>query len=964
MKKIGISVAVSVAVSVSEQKTKIPPEAGYYFSATGNDANDGLTPETAKKSLDVGSLDFTTLKKVFLERGSEFEESITVNSSGTSGSPIIIDAFGVGAKPKLIGSEVITEWTLHAGNVYKATVNDAVSQVFCDGERMMSARFPKIRNGYLSISSVNGTSEFTANDLSSESSDYYKGAIAAIRGLPYHLNFRNVSGSTGNTMTLGSALDTLGATKPFFLLNKLEFLTESNEWYYDSANKLLYIWTPNGDSPDNYVIRASTKSKGITIGNRKNFVTIRNLAIEQFTDNAIYSTEANDLIINNCDISKIQGIAIRTETAGNRLSYSNNNISDVFTAGIIINYGDDYTIERNNIDRIGLLESMGNIIPPRNNVGLGIVTLHGNADIRYNKITNVGYNGIYWNSGLAHIYRNYVNGACQVLNDGGGIYTFSESNSIGSLIEENIILNTFGTWALIGRYRLGFGIYLDGGTEGIEVKNNTVALSGGGVNINGGGNNIIHGNLFYANVVGVNSPSQSSANIIEYNKFYQGAGTDDLPSLPNTHHRFAIVEGDELDEFDYNTYVAPYIKTGIFRGESGNFADFAAWQGSGQDANSSYDGTNKAIGYNDALIFNWTDSNKNFYLNNASNLEDVFTKDNIEDNFILTPYKSKVLSGINSDTVLDYEDSTPPTITEFEIPESHTELTVPITSIITSDDVTQYIITRNDTVPALNDANWSKEKPTSYIFNTSGEKELYLWVRDEAGNISNYKLAEVEISVEFPAEDKLVHAWELNDLTGGTVTDSFGSNDGTASGTSIVNGLLNKAREFDGIDDFVSFTLPTEIDAYLTKDFSVSLWINLKSIINSSVILDFTQSWRTSVIIRMSSSGSYFVFAVNKYNTAIGTISSDTVSTNEWIHLVITYDSSEEEMKFYMNKVLQTDGTNRGIVQATVAGARLGSRVDDTRHTNAIYDQTLFFNKTLTAEEVIALNNNGNGIEL
>ncbi|HEY9343627.1 MAG TPA: hypothetical protein VIQ23_18770, partial [Hanamia sp.] len=63
----------------------------YYVSANGNDANNGTSTSTPWRTLNKVNSYFSSLQpgdRVLLNRGDVFYGSITVNKSGTSGSPI------------------------------------------------------------------------------------------------------------------------------------------------------------------------------------------------------------------------------------------------------------------------------------------------------------------------------------------------------------------------------------------------------------------------------------------------------------------------------------------------------------------------------------------------------------------------------------------------------------------------------------------------------------------------------------------------------------------------------------------------------------------------------------------------------------------------------------------------------------------------------------------------------------
>lgn len=97
----------------------------YYISNNGLDANNGLTHltpfKTIAKALTLIS-DDTTLK---FECGSVFYESLVYNNSD-----LTFESYGVGNKPVIDGSSVITTPTLVSGNVYTTTniYNTATTQ--------------------------------------------------------------------------------------------------------------------------------------------------------------------------------------------------------------------------------------------------------------------------------------------------------------------------------------------------------------------------------------------------------------------------------------------------------------------------------------------------------------------------------------------------------------------------------------------------------------------------------------------------------------------------------------------------------------------------------------------------------------------------------------------------------------------------------------------------------------------
>lgn len=84
-------------------------------------------------------------------------------------------------------------------------------------------------------------------------------------------------------------------------------------------------------------------------------------------------------------------------------------------------------------------------------------------------------------------------------------------------------------------------------------------------------------------------------------------------------------------------------------------------------------------------------------------------------------------------------DETAPNITGFAIPAASNSLTVSISSFTATDavGVTGYYVSESSETPAAGAAGWSSTPQTSYTFGSAGEKTLYAWAKDAAGNISS-----------------------------------------------------------------------------------------------------------------------------------------------------------------------------------------------------------------------------------
>ena len=94
-------------------------------------------------------------------------------------------------------------------------------------------------------------------------------------------------------------------------------------------------------------------------------------------------------------------------------------------------------------------------------------------------------------------------------------------------------------------------------------------------------------------------------------------------------------------------------------------------------------------------------------------------------------------------------DTIAPTVTAFTIPSASSTLAVPITSFTATDNigVSGYLVTETATTPLASAAGWTLAAPTSYTFASPGNKTLYGWAKDAAGNVSTSQSASVTVTL-------------------------------------------------------------------------------------------------------------------------------------------------------------------------------------------------------------------------
>ena len=94
-----------------------------YCCATNPVAGDGTLASPWQK---LSAIPWSVLQKtaaggtnvhVNLQRGSTWRETLAIGGSGTPAHPITIQAYGMGARPRIDGGEVLTNWSAFSSTV-------------------------------------------------------------------------------------------------------------------------------------------------------------------------------------------------------------------------------------------------------------------------------------------------------------------------------------------------------------------------------------------------------------------------------------------------------------------------------------------------------------------------------------------------------------------------------------------------------------------------------------------------------------------------------------------------------------------------------------------------------------------------------------------------------------------------------------------------------------------------------
>ena len=229
-----------------------------------------------------------------------YRENLITKSSGTDSKPITFRPFNNDVVI-ISATEKVEGWELYKDNIYlKRGVEmnlGAGNNVFFNGQKMQLARWPN-RTGsdpyeldarYINQEKGTWSMSFISNDeiqdidwtggiihyLGAHSGCSWERTITGYDRDLHRVHFATLPdqwpfGSTHSPFRFEN-----GHRGIFFLMNKLEALDAPNEWYYDAREKVLYVCTPDGTSPNDAHIEITARTNSAEIKN--DFIRFENL---------------------------------------------------------------------------------------------------------------------------------------------------------------------------------------------------------------------------------------------------------------------------------------------------------------------------------------------------------------------------------------------------------------------------------------------------------------------------------------------------------------------------------------------------------------------------------------------------------------------------------------------------------------------------------------------------------------
>lgn len=468
----------------------------YYVKNGGNNSLSGTSIANAWATLSkVASFSFNPGDSILLERGSVFSESLLFPSSGSSGSRIVLSAYGSGDLPVISGFTTLSSWTNESGSIYYASVNCAydVNLLTWDGVIRWMARYPDASSfngsgGWVTVTNVGGvTTNGVANTITSASAlpvDPTNGQIV-IKKQQWVNQRDSVTAQSGATITYlqpatgNTYTGQVGAG--FFVQKKKEYLTQSMEWWYDVNNSRMYVF----GNPNSSTIKVATKDIGIDLNGKSN-ITVENIYVEGFNIHLIFNDGgATNVTVKNCTLNYSGKGGINFDQVSNTL-IQNNTVSNCLNSGIFCKRSGGVSpnalITGNTVLSTAMVAGLGlySDAAPRSPITGTSGTTGGGVIITYNICRSAGYAGIEFQGNDVLVAYNLVDSTNRVTQDGGGIYSFvdqsgSPTQYSNRWVYKNIVINGIGSAQGTPTTQLkARGIYFDEGSNHLVCDSNTI----------------------------------------------------------------------------------------------------------------------------------------------------------------------------------------------------------------------------------------------------------------------------------------------------------------------------------------------------------------------------------------------------------------------------------------------------------------------------------------------------------
>lgn len=520
----------------------------FISSLNGNDSDDGLSAGNAWATLGKLNSMFPTVTVVagdviLFEKGGIFPGFINMTKS------VNFASYGSGAKPVISGFITLTGWTLVGGNIWQCTPSVNLKK-FCNvftinGVPQAVGRTPNANIWYTYQSAT--STQLSSTNISGVPS--YVGAEVVIRKVAYVGERAVISSQSGGTLTYGStpSIDpvvTIGsqggnAGYGFFLQRFVGSLDQQGEWYYNPppVNNMRMYSTVD---PNTLTIKVSYVDTLVKMGATSNLsnVSFNDLQFEGASTSSILNKDGTNISITNCDFNNnTRGINFHATT---NATIVGNTFTNTFNCGVFIYdaHTGGITINANTFTNSGQLFGMGIFATEGNLRAIysltdSVTPLNNFQNIIANKIISTGSSAIRFNGSNIMVKNNVIDTFCTLLDDGGGIYSFTSGAATTKVFYNRTIRSNFvsnssgapgGAPGGVASTQIS-AIYLDDLTQNVLVDSNHIwningTVKGHGLQSSNGVNIAFRDNTVYncTYAVNINKKYYSKLNNVSIKK--------------------------------------------------------------------------------------------------------------------------------------------------------------------------------------------------------------------------------------------------------------------------------------------------------------------------------------------------------------------------------------------------------------------------------------------------------------
>jgi len=599
----------------------------YYVSNSGSNAANGLTTGTAWQTLSkVNGFTFAANDSILLKCGDTWNEQLLPPRSN-----LYFGQYGTGVKPLITALQTLSGFTNTSGNIWSVTASNSVKNqntVIINGAIRAKGRYPNTT--YLSSNNA-ATTQTRLVGTGLTGTPNYTGSELVTKGYNWIIDINKISSQSVDTLNVLTSFTFAVTNYLFFIQNTPSVLDLQNEWCYDSASKLISVYSTSNPS-----VKISTIDTLIYL-HSKSYIIFDGISFSGGNKQGVRMDTCEHIVIKNCT-SNYNNIAI-SGTVANYITVQSDSILNsltnaiqLFTPGSYANACNNLLIDNNYVLNTNTLVGMGN---SGNGSGVSIYVAGLTNLITNNRVDSSGYCGIIFAGTNNLVKNNFINTFCFTKDDGGGIYTSVGSGPLtydtGSIIRGNIVLNGIGVTGMIA-----VGIYLDDNTNGITVDSNTVSnCSTYGIFLHTNSkinvlDNVVMDSTGIPLAVSAGSPFNNTT--IKRNILYQR----------NTLKYIVSYNSLILNNVDSNYYLRPLLESNNIYGVNGitAYTSLPTWSAiSGFDTHSNLSPFGLASNYG-SLYYNSTQSDIVVSVG-GSFLDHKGTR--IYNSFVLKPFTSKII---------------------------------------------------------------------------------------------------------------------------------------------------------------------------------------------------------------------------------------------------------------------------------------------------------------------------------